>query len=492
MTDTEFVYSWSFWITITAIVVDLVIRIVAIIIVPRNRRPGSAMAWLLAIFFIPYVGVILFLLIGSPRLGRKRRRKQQEINKFIAEATRDIDLVPKDQKWPVWLKQIVHLNRELGALPIVPGNDAELMIDYETTIARIAADIDKAKNFVHIEFYIFSTDTVTEPVFVAMEKAVARGVKVRVLFDHVAGLRTVSYRATRRRLTAMGVDWDLMLPFAPLQRKYERPDLRNHRKLIVIDGVIGWMGSQNMIDSTYLKKSNLKRGLHWKDAMVRLQGPIVRGLDVIFLTDWYSERDEMLPVAETPPANRHKSVDNLDCQIVPSGPGFPTENNLRLFLALLYAATNKIIITSPYFVPDESLMYAITTATRRGVHVELFVSEEGDQALVYHAQRSYYEALLKAGVIIWLYKAPTILHSKHISIDNDVAVIGSSNMDMRSFSLNLEVSLMVRGKEFVQQMRDVEQSYREMSRQLTLDDWKRQPFFSTVLDGLARLTSALQ
>jgi cardiolipin synthase len=161
-------------------------------------------------------------------------------------------------------------------------------------------------------------------------------------------------------------------------------------------------------------------------------------------------------------------------------------------LALLYAATEKIIITSPYFVPDEALMYAITTATRRGVHVELFVSEEGDQALVHHAQRSYYEELLKAGVVIWLYKAPTILHSKHISIDNDVAVIGSSNMDMRSFSLNLEVSLMVRGKEFVRQMRDVEQQCRDNSRQLSLEEWSTQPFLRTVLDGLARLTSALQ
>ena len=129
---------------------------------------------------------------------------------------------------------------------------------------------------------------------------------------------------------------------------------------------------------------------------------------------------------------------------------------------------------------------------KRGVRVELFVSEEGDQALVYLAQRSYYEALLRAGVIIWLYKAPTILHSKHISIDNDVAVIGSSNMDMRSFSLNLEVSLMVRGASFVDQMRAVEQRYRDDSRQLSLEEWLKQPLRSTVLDGLARLTSALQ
>ena len=169
-----------------------------------------------------------------------------------------------------------------------------------------------------------------------------------------------------------------------------------------------------------------------------------------------------------------------------------TENNLRLFLTLLYQAREQIIITSPYFVPDESMLYAITSATQRGVHVELFVSAIGDQALVYHAQRSYYEALLEAGVVIWLYKAPTILHSKHFSIDDDVAVIGSSNMDMRSFSLNKEISLLVRGKSFVSQMRDVEEQYRKQSRQLTSVEWSKQPLRSTVLDGLARLTSALQ
>lgn len=481
----------SFWIAVAAVLLDLAIRVTAVIIVPRNRRPTSAMAWLLAIFFIPYVGVLLFLLIGSPRLGRRRRHRQSDIDTFIVESTEGIDRVAKTEAWPPWLDSVVELNRTLGSMPMVGGNTASLQIDYEKNIADIASDIDAAKRFVHVEFYILSSDAVSEPVFVAMASAVKRGVTVRVLFDHVAALRTVGYRQTKKRLTAIGVDWHLMLPFLPLEGKYERPDLRNHRKLVIIDGVTGWMGSQNLIDSSYLKKSNIKRDLHWKDAMVRLRGPIVAGLNAIFITDWYSETDVLL-TREAEPMESVTSGETLDCQIVPSGPGFAEENNLRMFLALLYSAQEKIIITSPYFVPDESLLYAVTTATQRGVRVELFVSEEGDQALVYHAQRSYYEALLRAGVIIWLYKAPTILHSKHISFDDDVAVIGSSNMDMRSFSLNLEVSLMVRGRSFVDQMRAVEQRYRDSSRQLSLEEWMKQPLRSTVLDGLARLTSALQ
>ena len=138
------------------------------------------------------------------------------------------------------------------------------------------------------------------------------------------------------------------------------------------------------------------------------------------------------------------------------------------------------------------MLLAITTACQRGLQVELFVSEEGDQAMVYHAQRSYYEALLRAGVKIWLYRRPFILHTKSLTIDDETAIIGSSNMDMRSFGLNLEISMLVRGSEFVDQMRTVEDRYRSLSRELTAEEWKKQPLRSTVLDNLARLTSALQ
>ena len=224
--------------------------------------------------------------------------------------------------------------------------------------------------------------------------------------------------------------------------------------------------------------------------MVRVDGPIVLSLNAIFLSDWYSETDEIL--SEIDITSAEIGTGDLDCQIVPSGPGYEAENNLRLFLALLYAAQEKIMIVSPYFVPDEALLLAVSAACDRGVRVELFVSEEGDQAVVYHAQRSYYEALLRAGVRIWMYRKPFILHTKSLTIDDEVAVIGSSNMDMRSFGLNLEVSMLVRGEEFVAEMRAVEDQYRALSRELTLEEWLQQPLRSTVLDNLARLTSALQ
>jgi cardiolipin synthase len=150
------------------------------------------------------------------------------------------------------------------------------------------------------------------------------------------------------------------------------------------------------------------------------------------------------------------------------------------------------VLVSPYFVPDDSMLYAVTTAAQRGVQVELFVSEIGDQAVVFHAQRSYYETLLRAGVVIWLYRKPTILHAKHFTIDDDVSVVGSSNLDMRSFTLNLEVSMMVRGREFVNDLRQIEEGYRRASRRLTLDEWEARPLRVAVLDNVARLTAALQ
>ena len=182
----------------------------------------------------------------------------------------------------------------------------------------------------------------------------------------------------------------------------------------------------------------------------------------------------------------------LDAQVVPSGPAFEGENNLRLFNSLVYAAQEQIQICSPYFVPDESILYAITTAAQSGLDVQLFVSEVGDQTLVFHAQRSYYEELLRAGVRIWLYQAPTVLHAKHFTVDDQVAIIGSSNMDMRSFSLNLEVSVMVRGGSIIRELREIEQSYRDNSRELTLDEWLRRPAHMRIFDDLARVTAAVQ
>jgi len=476
---------------IVVLVIDIIIRVLAVIYVPQNRKPQTATAWLLAIFLIPYVGIILFLLVGSTKLPKKRREKQREINSYILETTAGMDRVTRDATFPTWLQPIVELNRTLGSMPLVGGNTAKFYTEYEESLAAMTEAIGTAERYVHVEFYLVSWDSTTAPFFDAMEAAVKRGVTVRVLLDHIASVRSPHYRRTIKKLTAIGTQWRLMLPVQPLKGKYQRPDLRNHRKLVVIDGEEAFTGSQNLVDSSYNKRGNIRRGLHWKDLMVRFEGPIVAGINALFVTDWYSETNELL-LRETPTETRPKLPHALDAQVVPSGPGFDLENNLRLFNALVYSAQHKVIITSPYFVPDDSMLYAITNAAYRGLDVQLFASEVADQAVVYHAQRSYYEALLRAGVRIWLFRAPTLLHAKHFTIDDDVAVVGSSNMDMRSFSLDFEISIMLHGRDAVNRLREIEQSYRDNSIEVTLDEWLTRPLRSKVLDNTARLTAAVQ
>ena len=476
---------------IVVLVIDIIIRVLAVIYVPQNRKPQTATAWLLAIFLIPYVGIILFLLVGSTKLPKKRREKQREINSYILETTEGMDRVTRDATFPTWLQPIVELNRTLGSMPLVGGNTAKFYTEYEESLAAMTEAIGTAERYVHVEFYLVSWDPTTAPFFDAMEAAVKRGVTVRVLLDHIASVRSPHYRRTIKKLTAIGTQWRLMLPVQPLKGKYQRPDLRNHRKLVVIDGEEAFTGSQNLVDSSYNKRGNIRRGLHWKDLMVRFEGPIVAGINALFVTDWYSETNELL-LRETPTETRPKLPHALDAQVVPSGPGFDLENNLRLFNALVYSAQHKVIITSPYFVPDDSMLYAITNAAYRGLDVQLFASEVADQAVVYHAQRSYYEALLRAGVRIWLFRAPTLLHAKHFTIDDDVAVVGSSNMDMRSFSLDFEISIMLHGRDAVNRLREIEQSYRDNSIEVTLDEWLTRPLRSKVLDNTARLTAAVQ
>lgn len=474
---------------------DLSLRLGALYVVPRNRRPSSAMAWLLAINLIPYAGPAAFAVIGYPSLPRKRREIQREIDRLIIEGSEGSAIDLRGTQ-PPWLATVAHLNRRLGAMPLLGGNSATVHQGSAAALEGMVADIDAATTSVHAEFYLISLDETTEPFFAALGRAVERGVIVRVLFDHVTCLRYPHYRATKDRLGAMGVRWEPMLPIQPLRGKFRRPDLRNHRKLLVVDGVVGWMGSQNVIDPSYNQKANIARGLQWVDIMARFVGPVVAELDGVFATDWYSETGDLLDFerARTDMDHHHPDASDtdLDCQVVPSGPAYPVENNLKLFNAMLYAAQRAVTITTPYFVPDESLLEAVTTAAQRGLDVELLVCEEGDQAVVHHAQSSYYEQLLRAGVRIWLFPKPYVLHAKLVSVDSVVAVIGSSNMDIRSFNLDLEVSVMVRGESFVTELLKVQEGYRARCRELTLEDYLRRRPLERLKDNLARLTSALQ
>jgi len=497
-----FPFGLAQWPVAVLLVVNLAVLVVAIIYIPRTRRPTTALAWLLTIFLIPYLGVALFFLFGTNRLSRKRRDMQARADTIIRDAIERVDTtslrvldVDRDglpPGAPETMRQVFRLNRNLTAIPSTPGNRLELFSSYNRTIRIMADEIDTAETYVHALFYAMSMDDATAPFFDALDRAVRRGVVVRVLFDHIGSRRYPGYNAMKRRLREIGCEWRPMLPIWPwawVGNGYQRIDLRNHRKLLVVDGRTAFMGSQNMIDRGYHKGGDLK----WKDLVVRIEGPTVAGVDAIFFTDWFGETGQFIADDYDAIGSWPQPVAGGDTtQVVPSGPGYEEENNLRLFNQLMYGATERVTIVSPYFVPDDSLLYAITTAVQRGVEVELFAGEIGDQFFVYHAQRSYYEILLKAGVRIWLYRKPFILHSKHITFDDDVALIGSSNLDQRSFTLNAEMMLMVYGADFVRRLREVENGYRQRSFELTLELWKQEPWLGRAFDSLARLTSAVQ
>jgi cardiolipin synthase len=446
------------------------------------------------------VGFALFLLLGRNTVGRKRRAQQAEVNAAILAAAplAQIDKgtdADRDEHSPL-VHGLAHLNRTLGVLPLTTGNTVELLDDYSGCVEAMRQAVATATDYVHVQFYISAWDEVTAPFFEELVRATERGVTVRFLFDHLGSRGIPVYKQLIRRLEGTDIIWARMLPILPLKGEVRRPDLRNHRKILVVDGRVAFSGSLNLIEPCYDKPKNQKLGRAWVELMARIEGPAVQELNVVFATDWLAETgerlDELVAAMPPPPSARPGAVTEVGLQVVPSGPGFVTENNLRLFTSMIYAADRRLSLTSPYFVPDDSLLYAVTTAAQRGVDVELFVGATADQFMVSHAQRSYYDTLLVAGVRIWLYPEPYVLHAKHFTVDDDLAVVGSSNMDMRSFALNYEVVMMLTGTGVVDRLRAVQDRYRSLSTELTLDVWRSRSRGERALDNLMRLTATVQ
>lgn len=484
---------WAAFIASALFLLDLTLKIVAIGTVPEGRRPSSSSAWLLLILFMPFIGFPLYWLFGSPYLKGRRKKVQDEANRVIAEHTAAFPDLPRGATLPPGLSSVTRMNRRLTGLPVVTGANEGLYGDAAEFFTAMAEAVDGAESYAHVEFYIMSWDETTDVLFQSLVNAVQRGVKVRLLMDHLGSRKYPDWKGFQSRLTKAGIDWHLMMPILPLQGEWRRPDLRNHRKLLVVDGNVAFMGSHNLVGPEYGSEKNARAGRLWTDLSVRVSGDAVLQIEAVFATVWYIETGELLDPGlffeEQPELVLGGATNAL--QVVPSGPGFPTEPNLRMFVSLVHLAVESVAITSPYFVPDESLLAAITSAVHRGVVVDLFVGEEADQFLVGHAQRSYYSALLEAGVRIHLYPAPAVLHSKFMVIDGLAGAIGSSNMDFRSFALNPEVMMFAFGGDLVDDLMASAESYRSVSRVLTLEEWRTTPWHQRYIDNVCRLTSAL-
>lgn len=465
---------------------DILVRLFLLFYIPRNRKPTSALAWLFAIAFIPFVATVLFLIIGRRNLSKQRRAKQEHINNIYKSYNKDLHGSKLHSTVPAKYASAASLAEELTCLAPTGHNNIDLVSGYNTIIDHMTKSINKAQQYIYVEFFAIALDKTTEPFFEALENARQRNVEVYVLFDYLGSRKYPNYRKMKQRLNNMGAKWRPMLPISFMPGKYNRPDLRNHRKILVTDNTSAYIGSLNLIDKTYHRRDDIR----YAELTAHIEGPAVNEAAAIFASDWYAETDELLHhFAHN--SQKHKKGTSV-AQMLPSGPGYPYRNNLKVFVDAIHAAEKSICISSPYFVPDESLLDALTTAAIRGVRVCVLNSEAMDQWMVGHAQRSYYEQLMETGIEIWLYKKPQLLHSKYMIIDEDLGIVGSSNLDIRSFELNLETSAVIYDPAVAKKLHMIFQTDLSNSRRLSLETWKKRPKRKQLLDSIARLTSAVQ
>lgn len=466
--------------------VDLLIRLWLLYHIPKRRRPSGALAWLLLIFAVPVFGTIFFFIIGTPKLSHRRRAIQKNMTHAFKQQTDYLEKARLTASVPGRFSAVAQLATSLTSLAPTKHNSATIVSGYDNIIEDIIRSIDSAKHQVLIEFYILALDETTEPFFQVLERAVQRGVVVYVLFDTWGSYKYPKYKEMKRRLTQIGVKWHKMLPLSLRPSQYDRPDLRNHRKIVVIDTEHAYIGSINMIDKRYHRKDDIS----YIELVVHLQGPSVSQVGAVFTSDWYAE-------AEEPPNYALNQAVTSDegssiVQIIPSGSSYQYQNNLKTFVTLIHRAEHAVSINNPYLVPDESLFNALITAAKRGVRVSILNSEAIDQWTVGHAQRSYYQELLESGVKIALYKKPHLVHEKFISVDDEVAVVGSSNLDIRSFELNLECVVLAYDQAVAITLRNRHEELLKNSRPIILDEWKERRLSSRFLESITRLTSSIQ
>lgn len=460
---------------------EWIVRLVMLVYVPQRRSPAAARTWLLLIFILPWVGLLIYAIFGRAYLPQRRRDIQTRVSAVIRTlgSAYFAQFVVRPQL-PEQFAQTMTLAENLGDFSIVGGNRMELLGDYDAAIQRLIDDIHLAKTHVHLLYYIFADDPTGRRVAAAVVEAAKRGVSCRVLFDSMGSKSARAELAPAMR--AAGIDVHEAMPVHFFRRHSARFDLRNHRKLAVIDGRVGYVGSQNIVSADF------KPGMIYEELVVRVTGPVVMQLQAVFLTDRVLETDEGLDQPEHFP--EPKETGDVAAQVLPSGPSYEHANNQRFIVSLIHAAQRRIAITTPYFIPDDALLQAMQTAVMRGVDVTLIVSQTLDQFLVGFAQRSYYEDLLQAGVKIYEY-VPKFLHAKFLTIDDQVGLVGSSNFDIRSFMLNSEISLIVYDPRIVEQLHAMQERKIGESHEITLEAWSQRPLRRRVAQNMARLFDTL-
>ncbi|MBA3895986.1 MAG: cardiolipin synthase [Sphingomonadaceae bacterium] len=454
---------------------EWIIRIGALFVVPLRRKPEATRSWLLLILFLPIIGLLLYLAIGRPRFPAWRTARFERLAPFRRALA--LRLLSGRALGGQQSKDIAALVKNLGGWPTTRGNGIEFIDDYDGVISRLVDDIDQARQHVRLLVYIFADDAVGRKVTEALGRAVDRGIPCHVLVDPVGSHSWI--RNTIRLLRDAGVETRKALPFHLLGKRTRR-DMRNHRKLFLIDGEIGYAGSQNIVAKDF------RPGVTNRELTLRVTGPLVAEMTAVFLTDWYLETEVLLDQEPVVPSKSGVAA----AQLLPSGPDYPLEGFQTLLVWQVHEARVRIVLTTPYFVPDDGLLGAMRAAVLRGVEIDLIVSAVADQPIVNLAQRSYYEELLGAGIRVHRFRKE-LLHAKNVSIDGTLAIVGSSNVDIRSFQLNDEVSVLLQDPISVAALEEIQRRYIANSDLLDLAQWRDRSWLGKLAENLARLVSPL-
>lgn len=469
-------------------IVSFIIRLSALVMIPQKHRPATATAWLLVILFWPWPGIIAYSLLGTNVLPQKRMEIHRSMLSHMHEMRERLKRkeIPGASvpELPAALGATASLAEHLGYLCAVKGNAVTFITSTRKFIDNLIALIDGAEKEVNLLYYIFATDSYAEEVAAACLRAVKRGVTVRMLLDSV-GSRYFLTGITAFELKRAGVMIAEALPARIYRAKVQRFDLRNHRKLAVIDHTTAITGSHNVTLAEYGSRNIYES----QDVSLKLRGPIVRQLESVFIEDWHVETGETLDTSHLF-SEKNDFAGNACLQTVPSGPSYETENYQRLIIASIIGAEHQVTITTPYLIPDSGMFQAIEIARLRGVRVRLIIPRQSDQIIVDYASRAYYEDFMKRGVEIYLYQNG-LLHAKTMTVDDDLGFVGSSNFDIRSFYLNFEINMILYGIEENTCLNGIQECYIRTSERLTLEKWKERGHIAMALESVTKLLSPL-
>ncbi|MFN5101861.1 MAG: cardiolipin synthase [Planctomycetota bacterium] len=454
------------WMVIIGVIVHFALQAALIVqaILRPHRDPSSRIAWIVVLVTTPVLGIIAYLLLGSVSIGRSRIARVEKVLEEMPNPT-DIPGMTVKEIQPPGNSRFDHVFRmgySVNGFEPIGGNRAELLADSCAAIDAMIRDIDAAKDHVHLNFYIWLTDNSGTKMAEAVCRAAKRGVVCRVMADGL-GSRGIIRSPLWQAMKEAGAKIAVALPIGntPLAPIWTRVDLRNHRKILIIDNRITYCGSQNCADPEFRVKPKYAP---WVDAMVRFEGPIARQNQMLFASDWMAHVDEDLKGLIMEPWTEHRK--GFVAQVVGTGPTVRYSAMPEIFESLMYSAREELIITTPYYVPDEPMQAALCASGRRGVKTTLIVPKKNDSWFVAAASHSYYAALLDSGVRIFEYEGG-LLHTKSLTIDEQMGLIGSANMDRRSFELNYENNILFHDEPLTKQIRERQLSYQWQSHEVT-------------------------